>query len=418
MAKLGEGSYGNVFEFPDAGKGKCIKVLHSPMCDSQFHQMCFGSLLADFGALEGNRNWLKQHFVIPEQVYKLDGGKRGIVMDRHVMDLYQYVRINGRVLGQNFIDLRRALCDAVGYLNERGIFFCDISPGNVLAGSDGQWRLTDADLWRGARRAQVPSYCVCIRPPELLMGFVDFDVDMAACESWAVGVTLDFANRGNFAFGVSEDTDEMLQSIVDMHTGPLPSYLESVGRSRMGLADALDSPPQWSAYKALLSLWPERRQRLGRPDASVPWPVAPWNRIGGHTIDRALRQEYALMLWTHLTNHPNTAAICALAAISLVDLYLAKTPGAKSVMTNVLIAAVYLAQVHTQCYLNHFKDICVTMQRMHGHTPDMKILETAEALMEASFWQSPLGKHVWRDVGWDMVQDMIYRPAMLYNQFN
>ena len=418
MAKLGEGSYGNVFEFPHAGREKCIKVLHSPMCDSQFHQMCFGSLLADFGALEANRDWIKQHFVVPEQVYKLDGGKRGIVMDRHVMDLYQYVRVKGRVLGQKVMHLQRALCDAVGYLNERSIFFCDISPGNVLVGSDGQWRLTDADLWRGAHRAQVPAYCVCIRPPELLMSFVDFEIDMAACESWAVGVTLDYANRGDFAFGVCEDTDEMLQSIVDTHTEALPSYLKSVRRSRSGSTHVLDSPPQWSAYRALLSLWPGRRLRLGRPVASVPWPAAPWTRIGGHTINRALRQDYALMLWAHLTNYPNTAAICALAAISLVDLYLAKTPSASGVTTDVLIAAVYLAQVHTQCYLTHFKDICASMQRMHGHTPDMQILEKAEALMEASLWQSPLGKHVWQNVGWDMVQDMIYRPAVLYNLFN
>ena len=41
----------------------------------------------------------KQHFVVPEQVYKLEAGKRGIVMDQHVMDLYQYVRAQGRVLG-------------------------------------------------------------------------------------------------------------------------------------------------------------------------------------------------------------------------------------------------------------------------------------------------------------------------------
>lgn len=413
--RLGEGSYGNVYVFPAAGRNKCIKVLHDKMCDSQFHQMSFGSLLTDFGAASAaSTDWIRQHFVVPEQVYRLLDGRRGIVMDIHVEDLYKHVRVRGRIIGGSFMRLKASLCDAVGFLLERQIFFCDLSPGNTLLGADGVWRITDADLWRGCERKDVPSYCICMRAPELLLRTPR--IDMAACEVWALGVLLDFANRGRLVFGYGDSVEETLQNIVNMYASALPDFLRGYRRSAQVHSDALDSPPQWSVYRDFLNLRPECRCKPG--GVAVEWPTVPWKRISGRRIDMRAREAYALVLWGLFEAHQDAQPVCALAALSLVDLYLATAQFCvPTVQTRVAIAVVYLAQVHTQCYIRRYTDLCETIRQAHGPATDEDVLATAEELMRESFWQPPLGKHVWHDVDWTEVQNMIYCPVTTYARF-
>ena len=128
-SSVGQGTYGTVYPYAGGGHEKCIKVLHRVNCDSAFHQMAFSSYVRDLAALEGDLEFVKRHLVLPEQLVSLKDGRRGILMDLHYQDLYTEVSRMGPIVSRQLRDMHDALCDAVGWLNDRQIYFSDISRG-------------------------------------------------------------------------------------------------------------------------------------------------------------------------------------------------------------------------------------------------------------------------------------------------
>ena len=181
------------------------------------------------------------------------------------------------------------------------------------------------------------------------------------------------------------------------------------GKHRVKSAD-------WDVYGSLLAIHPGNRRRLGRGKVDRR-PAAPWRRIGGSRIDTDLRLAYALEL-LKLMEDPRTDPTNALAALTLIDLWLAKCPGQTHVLSCVLAACIHLAQVHTQRYDDAlFKEYRARLRKRHGKITPEIMQRRAEEMMGYSLWQPPLGHHVWGKHDWTDVHDMVYRPQLAYTKY-
>jgi hypothetical protein len=408
---VGEGTYGTVYPYLKNGRDKCVKVLHRANCDSMFHQMHYGSYIQDLAALEDNRDVVQQHLVLPEQLLSLKDGRRGILMTLHRWDLYTQVQCYGEVVGQELRKLHDGLCAGVGWLNDHGIYFCDISPGNTLYGHDGRWRITDPDLWRCCE-LDLPAYCQSLRPPELLLDYGG--LDMGKCDAWAVGMTLDYANRGHLAY--RGDTGEaVVREMVRLHPcAQVPRYIMSrLPDARRGKRTR---SRDWAVYADLLELHPQRRRALGSGKATLR-PAPPWRRMTGTAINKELRHGYAVALLA-LTKDHDVEPIVLIAALSLVDVWLAKRPQHTELMPCLLLASLYLAHVHTQRFQEKLYGAAVDQvcDRYPGLTKEL-VQQRAEEVAGLSMWQPPLGRHVWTPQTWPDVYDMIYRPREAYAKY-
>ena len=406
---LGKGTYGSVFPYKDAfgATPKCVKVLHRLNCDTAFHQMAFASYVRDLAAMSGCAEFVVQHLVLPERLLVLKDKRHALVMEQHRRDLFSAVMKDGRMRGQELEALHDALCGAVGWLNDRRIYFCDISPSNTLQGYDGRWRLTDPDLWRGCE-LDTEAYCRCLRPPEMLLNYTD--LDLGKYESWAVGMTLDFGNRGymgkpSSARGAARDRK--------YHPcGKLPSISRRVPDP--GRQHELQSS-DWDLYADLVELRPSDRRRLGQ-NVTAELPPAPWQRITGAKIDKGSRQAYIAALMS-LSEDGVMDPTVMLVSITLVDVWLAQKTEPSQLASDVLAACVYLAQTHTQRYSPALQDWCERLSEKYGHVDAEAVQRRAEELMAHSMWQPPLGRHVWTTHDWATVHDMIFRPQETYARF-
>jgi len=417
--EVGSGTFGQVVTSP--GCGSCYKTFHSEIPESMFHQMALFQMLRSVAAASPeDHTFIEKHFTLGDHAFRIGNQlKCGFVMPLQCMDLHQYVSDQGVLTGRRLVALHDDVCNAVAWLNRRGIFVCDISPGNTLLGTDERWRLCDFDLWRGSPYVYTPAYSLPLRAPELLLPAGENDPSLQATEAWAVGMTLDFANRGSYVFSSITDTQAMLCAIANFfsHDSTMPADM------RQHLADKAPIPfkrtPDWPVYCALLTLDPTQR-RLPTDTTTLHWPSAPWRwqfAASGH-ISPELRAAHCLAI-TDEVSLEGYAPAQALCAMALIDLHLSRLwadPPA-TVETSLLIAALFLGNVHTQS-LGIADQTISRWTAAFGRATRCQIFDMIEQLSGESGWQCPFGIGLWTmDVTVDMLEEMTNTPGQVYARF-
>lgn len=415
---MGSGTFGQVITSP--GCESCYKTFHSEIPESMFHQMALFEMLRSVAALSlEDSAFVANHFIIGDHAFRVNQLKCGFVMPLQRMDLHQYVSDRGVLTGSRLVALHDDVCSAVAWLNRRGIFVCDISPGNTLLGVDERWRLCDFDLWRGSANVYTPAYSLPLRAPELLLQRREDDPPLQAAEAWAVGMTLDFANRGNYVFSDMTDWKAMLCAIAGFFAQD-PTMTSDLRQHVLDKAPISFEPtPDWPVYCTLLTLDPMQR-RLPTDTTSLQWPCAPWRwqfAASGH-ISPALRAAYCVAIKDEvsLEGYDPAQALCAM---SLIDLHLSRSwaDPPTAVQTSLLIAAMFLGNVHTQS-LGIADRTINRWNATFGGATRCQIFDTIELLSGESGWQCPLGIGLWStEVTTDMLEEMTNMPGQVYARF-
>ena len=80
-----------------------------------------------------------------------------------------------------------------------------------------------------------------------------------------------------------------------------------------------------------------------------------------------------------------------LSALTLVDVWLSHNADEASVCAPAIAAALYLGQVHTQCFIEGLnRDSGARLKDYYGEFDEDDVRVCAETLMGHSRWQSPL----------------------------
>ena len=271
---LGRGSFGSVTAITST---TCQKDFIEPMAPSAFKQIVM---------LKSLRQGTSAHLVAPLQLW-WNPQRRSfhLVFPRYAVDLHTRIVSKGPMQGDVFARLCHEVKAGVAYLHAHVRYASlDISPANVLLTLEGRAALTDFDLTRHVSWAPLPLdvvYCAPLRPPELFFNHVYLSPDdLVACDTWALGMTLDFANRG---FYVVCDTKNVIEQLVAWW-GPAPlEWTRYPGYVCTNVApEVLPTPPDWPVYSDLLHLAPSRRGKLQCVGAATTIPAArlvPFRRL-------------------------------------------------------------------------------------------------------------------------------------------
>lgn len=252
-ARIGAGTYGVVLTGVESTRPtECVKTF------KHGHQIKLLRALMLIRHLDrvGDDAFVSTHFSFGTGSVCWVENIPGLVMPRHRIDLHHWVECQGALGSADVRLLHKELGTAITWLNSVGVWWCDCSPSNVLLGFDGHWRASDSDLWRGAMDG-VPvhtAYTVCMRSPELLLGF-DV-VSLAPSELWALGITVDFAARGCYAVESEAPWATLIEHLAGYDDDIPPFIMENLGACVPG---KLPQTHDWWVYSSLLRLDPQQR---------------------------------------------------------------------------------------------------------------------------------------------------------------
>jgi len=252
---LGSGSYGRVLA---TSKVECRKEFTDMLAPTVFRQVMLFRTLA-----REEINVTECGILCPLQLIYNDQRRIfSFVFPRFCTDLHNYVCLHGPVVNEAFATLHRNLRQGLDFLHHHLHFASlDVSPSNVLLQPDGHAVITDFDLARHVSWTSLAvdiAYCLQLRPPEIFLLQKHLKPEeLMACDIWALGMTLDFANRGKYV--IKSDIDP-LQQILSWW-GPAPiEWAQYPGSYPANVEPVyLQEPPDWQVYKSCLHLAPLKR---------------------------------------------------------------------------------------------------------------------------------------------------------------
>ena len=78
-----------------------------------------------------------------------DGNVRYMVMEyAEGQSLKDLLRSRSRIRVDQALDIAIQVCDAVGFVHDKGLIHCDVKPQNVLVQTDGKVKVTDFGIAR------------------------------------------------------------------------------------------------------------------------------------------------------------------------------------------------------------------------------------------------------------------------------
>lgn len=266
MVVLGRGTYGTVLgDVPI--KGKCCKVVNSRLhTTSLLREITFANVARISIKLEA----IEQLLVLPDRnVFWMGKDTPCTQMVQHTCSLTNYIERCGvlRTVSQ-LRHLHDALVAGTEALLMAGVAMCDVAPGNVLLGKDGQWRLCDLGLSRINSPAVSRSYVftIGVRAPEL-MDARRYGCDLVAAHAWAIGATLLIAATNQIPTVNETSSHAALYDLVCN----VRCFEDGVKPLPLGYADV---------YGDLLRFDPARRRQL-RQGPPPPEAICPGYRRNG-----------------------------------------------------------------------------------------------------------------------------------------
>lgn len=261
-----------------------------------------------------------------------------IIMHRHGVTLASVISHSGPLPTDDLQSLQRSLVSGLSFLNfDARVVWCDPKPSNILRSRDGVgWVIADFSLWRvNVTSAPIScAYALEMRSPELLMG--DSTVALWLSDWWAVGLCIEYADRGGLPYGVCMSPAQVLNAYLRSYCGrsspPIPQdmtrRLRALGLGDVKPANARPISPRRSLYIGLLVFDPSKRRKaverfVGDNGERCP-PV-------GLALQCGVVLEYNLLGATHALRTKHADALVAagvrhslpcrlvIAALSVVD---------------------------------------------------------------------------------------------------
>lgn len=406
MSLLGKGTYGFVYTAATLPENSCIKVYRRRMPSMFYRQMALFNLLRGQDA----REFVQTHFLIASDVARVQGGYIGYIMPLCAQDLYRHVLDNGPLIGDPFVELHDQLCEAVGYLNHNlGILHCDISPSNVIRSRENdRWLLCDFDLWRPVHAARGLAYTKSMRAPELLLE-CDHEASALAAEVWALGMTLDYANRGSLLSFPDSHPLEIVEDVVPRFMRHARDITREMWLRVPYLCAVVEKrPPDWHVYRDMLRVRPQDRRSMGLLDLCIN-TKAPMSRLsvrGGICLQT--RRE-CLDLIIGVPGCPKTL----LCAMVIVDAYLSVVGEQDYNGHHVYLAlsALLLAEaffMDNHCDVKHLR-LQTSLAVLNNYV--FHVAKTCE-------WSIPFGTSAWsQDINEGTLVEMLLRPCNVYKKF-
>lgn len=432
---LGSGTYGRVLAVCD-NEEVCVKEFSKETRHMMYRSAFLtGHLLK----LAADKDFLWEHFALAKDVNLIED-KALLYMIRYDTDLYSKVIKDGIICGSKFDVLMKNLCDAVNWLNVCAkIASCDISPKNVLYCRKKKcWVLADFDLWKPIEDVFEYSndllYIMPMRAPELLLGFEN--IDLYETETYAVGMVLDFANRGSVLYHcggstVLNEKNNTIRKIANHNWERLPETMKTA-------INQLDINPKftrtikktrdWDKYSMFMHPDPYERKKMESIDVPVCADFPRITILNMDCVNLDIRQIHVKRM--NKAMRENDCKLPSIAmAISILDRGLSNKEMPKVICDSGILpmASIHLTKNLIDGHNNgDFDGAIVDISRLYinegcylGDDIIEAINETTFMLSAACEWAFPLGLRTrLMDVDDGVIKYMIEDPIGFYEKID
>lgn len=159
-----------------------------------------------------------------------DGRKDFIIMENCLMDLFDAVKLFGKMEDRFVRKVNESISLALSFIHKRKYVHCDVKPNNILITKEGKIVLTDfgsVQPLKNGKLFEEPCTTIAYCSPEILeKKECDERIDL-----WALGCTLLFLENGDHAF-YGQTKEETLRNIKGRDKTKYPGLLDDNPKTR------------------------------------------------------------------------------------------------------------------------------------------------------------------------------------------